>query len=143
MERMFCEYFGEQLTRRENKTNMHSSQIRGDYALQKSIFIPLTKESFGDFLRRKTWELRRAEKQWNEKQIFFGRKATLSCGYSGRRLRGIVGQVIFGSLESIFRQVPLCKIEPRAKSKKEAISMNIDMLGTAEKYIAFEIILKN
>lgn len=106
----------------------------------KNLFVPLTKDSFFDFFRGKSFELRRAERQWNEKQIISCRMVTLSCGYSGRRIIGVINKVIFGSLSKIFQVVPWQKIEPRAKNKKEAIRANKKLLGNANRYVAFEII---
>ena len=106
----------------------------------KNLFVPLTKDSFLDFSRGKSFELRRAERQWNEKQIFTYRTVTLSYGYSGRRATGVINKVVFGSLSKIFRVVPWQKIEPRAKNKKEATKTNRKLLGKTNRHVAFEIV---
>ncbi len=104
------------------------------------VFIPLAKEPFFDFkLYGKTYELRRLERQWTEKNVRTGRHATVSCGYSGARLEGTIGLVIIGSLNEIFREVDFKKIEPRAKTVREAINENLKTLGRAKRYIAFEV----
>ena len=108
---------------------------------QKNLFVPLNKESFNDFLKGKRYELRKAERGWNKKQLYTGRNVTLSCGYSGQRLYGKIGEVIFGSLDKIFSKVQFNKIEPLSKSKREARTINLKMLGQVNEYVAFEVIL--
>ena len=107
----------------------------------KNLFVPLNKETFKDFSKGKTFEVRSADRGWNRKQIYIGRGVTLSCGYSGARLSGVIGKVIFGSMRKIFTKVPFRKIEPLAKSCNEAKKVNMELLGTAQEYVAFEIIL--
>ncbi|MEK9179979.1 MAG: hypothetical protein AAB897_01025 [Patescibacteria group bacterium] len=108
------------------------------------VFVPLATESFEDFRSRgKRWEVRRAERQWNRGQLRTGRKTTLSCGYSGPRLYGKIGRVVFGSLQTIFRLIPFEQIEPCAKNKQEAIKENLELLGPVKEYVAFEVILEN
>lgn len=108
---------------------------------QKNIFVPLNKESFNDFYRGKSYEIRKAGRVWNRGQLYTGRYVTISCGYSGPRLYGKIGEVIFGSLDEIFSKIQFNKIEPLAKSKKEAKTINLKMLGQANEYVAFEVIL--
>ena len=109
---------------------------------EKPVFVPLSKDPFDDFRSRgKRWEVRRAERQWNHRQLRKSRKVTLSCGYSGARLYGIIGRIVFGSLRTIFRLIPLREIEPRTKSRKEAVQENLKALGHAKEYVAFEVIL--
>jgi len=103
------------------------------------LFVPLTKQSFEDFRKGKIFEVRILRRQWSKKNVRSGRHVTLSCGYSGPRIEGKVGQVLTGSLGNIIRRLPFHKIEPRAKSKTEAVRMNLEILGEAEEYIAFEI----
>lgn len=103
------------------------------------LFVPLTKESFNDFLRGKEYEIRAMRRQWTKKNVRTGRRVTLSLGYSGDRINGIIGKVFTGSLKSIFRRILLKKAEPRARSRAEAVEMNKKILGAAIKYIAFEI----
>ncbi|MDP3725864.1 MAG: hypothetical protein Q8R36_01565 [bacterium] len=107
----------------------------------KSVFVPLNKEAFRDFSKGKTFEVRRAERGWNRNQIYTGRGITLSCGYSGARLSGVIGKVIFGSIRKIFKEVLFKKIEPLAKNCNEAKKINTKLLGIAQEYVAFEIIL--
>lgn len=107
----------------------------------KNLFVPLTKETFDDFSKGKVFELRKSERGWNRKQIVSGRGITLSCGYSGKRLYGKVGKVIFGNLETIFRKIPFKMIEPSTTSQKHAKLINFNQLGWAREYVAFEVIL--
>lgn len=110
--------------------------------VEKPVFVALTKEAFEDFSQGKRYEVRRAERQWNRKQLRPGRKVVLSCGYGkSARLTGKIGRVIFGTLEEIFKRVHFQEIEPRAYNRKVAIRMNRKTLGPAEEYVAFEIIL--
>jgi hypothetical protein len=103
------------------------------------VFIPLTKASFEDFKIGKIYEVRRAERQWSKKNLRTGRHATVSCGYSGARIEGTIGHVVTGSLRNILRYIPLHEVEPRAKNKHQAFCMNLETLGEAPCYIAFEI----
>ncbi len=107
----------------------------------KNIFVPLTKDAFNDFSRGKIFEIRKAERCWNRNQIYTGRGVTLSCGYSGSRRHGIIGKVIFGSLDDLFKKVSFRKIEPLAKSHVEAIRANRKLLGRSLEYVAFEVIM--
>ncbi len=107
----------------------------------KNIFVPLTKEAFSDFSKGKVFEIRKVERGWNRNQIYTGRGVTLSCGYSGPRLPGVIGKVIFGSLNGLFKKVSFKKIEPSAKNRAEAIKINFKLLGRSPKYVAFEVIL--
>lgn len=107
----------------------------------KNIFVPLSKEAFGDFSRGKIFEIRKAGRGWNRNQIYTGRHVTLSCGYSGPRLYGTVGKVIWGSLDAIFKTLSFNKVEPSAKNITIAKKVNLDILGQSREYVAFEIIL--
>lgn len=107
----------------------------------KNLFVPLNRGSFDDFSIGKTFEVRRAERQWNRRQIYTGRGVTVACGYSGPRLYGTIGKVILGDLDRIFKTVPFGKIEPRAKNRKEAKMENAKLIGATREYVAFEIIL--
>ncbi len=104
------------------------------------LFVPLTKESFEDFDKGKTWEVRRMERQWTPRNVYPGRRVTLSCGYSGSRIEGKIGRVLIGSLKQIFESVSLSAVEPRAKSKTEAVRMNAVLLGKSKTYIAFQTV---
>ncbi len=103
------------------------------------VFVPLTKENFEDFKRGKKWELRKSERKFSPKHVRSGRHVTVSCGYSGERIEGVIGEVHVGTLREIFARIPFAHIEPRATSNTEAIEMNITTLGKAPQYIAFEI----
>ena len=103
-------------------------------------FVPLTEENFNDFDNGKDFELRKAERGWTPKNIRTGRRVTVSCGYgTKRRIEGRIGQVIVGTLEEIFEKVAFKRIEPRARDRHHARLMNIEILGNASQYIAFEI----
>lgn len=115
---------------------------RRDALKKRPLFVPLTKEAFDDFLWGKLWEVRRAKRQWNKKQLFHGRRVVVSCGYSGPRLFGKIEMVLFGSLKHIFKKAIFKEIEPRAKSRKAAIKMEVETLGPAKEYAAFKISLE-
>ncbi len=109
----------------------------------RPLFVSLTRDAFEDFLHGKEWELRKAELQWNERQVFPGRKVTLACGYSGPRMKGLtIGKVIFGKLEEIFQHVPWKKVEPRAENEAEAIKLNLLLVGQSRCYVAFQVGIK-
>lgn len=58
---------------------------------EKPLFIPLRREWFEAFERDdKDTEYRAYGPRWNERTCRIGREATLSFGYSGRRLSKVV-----------------------------------------------------
>lgn len=58
---------------------------------QRPLFIPLKTEHFRAFEDgSKTEEYRLYGRGWNERTCTVGRPATLSHGYSGKRLRAVV-----------------------------------------------------
>lgn len=58
---------------------------------EKPLFVPLKREHFEAFERGdKTEEYRVYGPRWNENTCRIGRAVTLSLGYSGRRLTGVV-----------------------------------------------------
>ena len=60
---------------------------------RRPLFLPLRREHFAAFADgSKTTEWRRWGPTWNEK-IEPGREITLSCGYRGARLHGVVVRV--------------------------------------------------
>jgi hypothetical protein len=108
------------------------------------LFVPLTKEAYKDFLERgKEYEVRVHKSQYGPKYVYSGRAVELRKGYSGESVWGIVGEVVAGSLEEIFSEVELARIEPMANSIDEAIGMNRQLLGSAEEYVAFQVVLSN
>lgn len=59
---------------------------------EKPLFIPLRTEWFRKFESGdKTTEYRAYGPRWNERTCRVGRKATISHGYSGKRLHRVVG----------------------------------------------------
>lgn len=55
------------------------------------MFIPLKKKYFEQFARgEKKHEFRLYGKRWNERVCRPGRDVTLSCGYSGARIKGTI-----------------------------------------------------
>ena len=105
------------------------------------LFVPLSKDAFYDFRDRgKAVEIRKYGRNFTEKTVFPGRAVELRLGYSGNEsIWGVIGQVVIGSMELIFEEFELHRVEPRFTSVDEAIKDNIDLLGSAEKEIAFEI----
>jgi hypothetical protein len=58
---------------------------------QRPLFIPLKTEYFRAFENgSQSEELRRYGPRWNERTCTLGRPATLSHGYSGKRLKAVV-----------------------------------------------------
>jgi hypothetical protein len=58
------------------------------------LFVPLRGEWFDAFeAGTKTWEHRLLHRGWNETNCVVGRRVTLSRGYSGRRLYGVITDV--------------------------------------------------
>lgn len=62
----------------------------------KPLFVPLAGVWFDQFASGvKTWEHRLARRQWNTRQVYVGRRVTLSRGYGkSRRLHGVITQVL-------------------------------------------------
>jgi len=109
--------------------------------MSKSLFVPLTTRFFFQFKNEgKKFELRKYGKRWNENHVYPTRKVTISHGYSGKRIKGMVGVVHIGSLSKIFKIIPYRLIIADAKSKKEAIESVELLLGNVGKFIAFEFI---
>lgn len=90
---------------------------RGTYVApldMKALFIPLKREWFAAFESGdKTTEWRAYGKRWNERTCPIGRLATVSLGYSGKRLRFVVA----GFRKTRRSSAPLAalSIYPRAK----------------------------
>jgi hypothetical protein len=58
---------------------------------EKPLFIPLNRQYWEAFAAgTKTEEWRRHSPRWNARTCRPGRPVVLSCGYSGRRLQGVV-----------------------------------------------------
>jgi hypothetical protein len=58
------------------------------------LFVPLKGEWFDAFENgSKEWEHRLMRRQWTAAQCVIGRRVTLSRGYSGRRLYGVITDV--------------------------------------------------
>lgn len=109
---------------------------------EEPVFVPLTAENFESFAWGKQFELRRAERQWNKGQLRPGRTVVLARGYGWPRFHGRIGKrIVFGSLDKIFRTLPYKEIELEAKTRAEAVRINRKLLGRAEEYVAFEMIL--
>lgn len=58
---------------------------------RRPLFVPLMRAPFDAFeTGTKQHEWRRYGRGWNESTCAIGREVTLSLGYSGRRLRGVI-----------------------------------------------------
>lgn len=65
--------------------------MRNATQTEKSLFIPLKRQWFDAFADgSKKVEYRLYGPRWNERVCRVGRRATISCGYSGARLYGVV-----------------------------------------------------
>ena len=107
-----------------------------------ALFVAVTKEAYEDFLNGKKYEVRRLGKRWSEDKLNPSRAVVIGRGYSGPRLRGVIGKrIVIGSMDRIFYKISFLEVEPRCKDKEEAIRINRELLGESEKYIAFEVIL--
>lgn len=108
------------------------------------LFVNLTSESFVDFeTRGKAYEVGAyGGGGFTEKNIYEGRPLELRKAYSRGSLWGKIGKIFTGSLEDIFDSVGDYKlIEPRAESKEDAISENVEILKRPERYIVFEVLI--
>ena len=116
----------------------------GIRAEERPVFVPLTADVFESFAWGKQFELRRAERQWNKNQLRPGRTVVLARGYGWPRFYGKIGKrIVFGSLLKIFRLLPYKEIELEAKNRAEAVKLNRKLLGRAEKYVAFEVVVRS
>ncbi len=105
------------------------------------MLVVVTSEVFRDYYLGKEWEIRHLGARYNPKQILGGRDVEIRKGYSGERLeRMLTGELVMGSLERIFRHIPLEKAEPRAKSMAEAVRENKAMISGGAPYIAFRVV---
>lgn len=68
-----------------------NSDALASVSVEKPLFVPLRKEWFEAFASgTKQEEWRQYGRRWNEKTCRMGRPVTLSLGYSGARLAGVV-----------------------------------------------------
>ena len=111
--------------------------------LEKRLFVNLTFEAFMDFTERgKRYEVRAYGRGWTERNVYAGRRVELRKAFSRGSLWGRINDVKTGTLEEIFdRIIDYHLVEPRAKSREEAIDENKKLLNYAKNYIAFEIVL--
>ncbi len=105
------------------------------------LFVNLTGDSFDDFgLRGKRYEVRAYDSRFNEKTVFRGRQVELRKAYSRGSIWTIIGDVfVLDDLSDFFQAVDYRKVEPRAKSREDAIAENARLLKNPEKYIVFEV----
>ena len=111
-------------------------------ALQGSnrLFVNLKSQYYEDFVSRgKRYELRAYGDQWTEEHVYAGRRVELRNAWSRGSLWGTVGKAMTGSLEDIFDSISYKLVEPRAKSRKDAIADNLGLYKPGQKYIAFEV----
>lgn len=91
------------------------------------LFVPLSSEPYAWFESgTKTWELRKAERQFTEKHLRPGRDVELRRGYSDPRnsLWGRISDVKRAkSVEQFFQSVPYRQVIPKAENRSEAISI--------------------
>ena len=60
----------------------------------KPLFCPLKKQYFNQFKDgTKSTEYRGYGRQWTERTVIIGRPITLSCGYNGERIHGIISSL--------------------------------------------------
>ena len=104
------------------------------------LFVNLTGDSFDDFgLRGKRYEVRAYDSRFNEKTVFNGRRVEFRKAYSRGSLWTTIGDVFIGDLATFFQAVNYKRVEPRAKSREEAIVENTRLLKNPQKYIIFEV----
>lgn len=108
---------------------------------REKIVVPLKPESFLDFRERgKEYVLKRYGRNFNEKNVYPNKRVLLRNAYSGREeLRGRIGRVVIGELESIFREIDYRLVTPRAKTMSEAISSIKTIPEDKSVYIAFQV----
>ena len=104
------------------------------------LFVPLITEHWDAFdIGTKGWEVRNAVGNFAPKFVRLDRKVELRKGYSkGNSIWGEIHDVaVFDTVEDVLEQVPFHRILPNARSKREAVKIITDLLGTEHKKIAF------
>ncbi len=81
----------------------------------KPLFIPLRREWYEAFASgSKTHEWRRYGPGWNERTCTIGRPVTLSLGYSGARLHGVITSFAVepapSAAAALFGECTLCAV---------------------------------
>ena len=106
------------------------------------LFVPLNSGPFDDFsFNGKTFEIRGYGRQYTEKHVYPGRDVELRKGYSGESLKGKIGQIEIGSLSQILKKIDYKLVIPLASSELSAFKKIKEILGSREKYIAFEVLM--
>ena len=127
--------------------NAASRESNSDRNGPDRVFVPLSAEPYSWFdSGKKTWELRKAERQFTETHLRPGRDVELRRGYSdaGTALWGrIIDVVRAKSVEEFFRLVPHSVVIPTAASEEEAVETAKKILklenGSSKDVIGFEI----
>ncbi|MFH1400920.1 MAG: hypothetical protein ABIH41_05345 [Nanoarchaeota archaeon] len=106
------------------------------------LFVNLSTEPYLDFLERgKRYEIRAYGRNgFHEANVYDGRPVELRRAWSRGSIFGTVGEVVVGSIDDIFDAIDYALIEPRVRTREEAVAENRTMLKNPEKYIAFEVI---
>ena len=78
------------------------------------LFVPVMSRFFDQFANgTKTWEIRRAVKQWRPLFVYPGRRVEIRRGYSGGSFFGTIGKVVLAnSVTALFHQVPAQQAAP-------------------------------
>jgi len=104
------------------------------------LFVNLTSTCFDDFMERgKRYEVRAYNSRFNEKTVYAGRQVELRKAYSRGSAWTTIVSVFIGDIQEFLNRVDYRKIEPRAKSREEAVAENARLLGNPARYIIFEV----
>ncbi len=109
----------------------------------KRLFVPLTALAFEDFRDNgKEVEVRRCERQYAQQHIILERDVELRRGYSGASLWGTIIDVRTGTLDEVIGAYDLRIVEPCCANVEDAVRENRELLGDAERYIAFRMLIR-
>ncbi|MDD5192957.1 MAG: hypothetical protein PHF67_00045 [Candidatus Nanoarchaeia archaeon] len=106
------------------------------------LFVNLRTIYFEQFRNRtKRYEIRSYGKGFNEKYVYTDRDVELRNAWNRGSLFGTIGEVVIGSLDNILDKVDYRLILSESNSREDAKRTITEILGTCDKYVAFEVIL--
>jgi len=138
---------GTSMKERAKTTERASTKTGSERNGPDRVFVPLSAEPYSWFESgKKTWELRKAQRQFTETHLRTGRYVELRRGYSDARtaLWGQISDVIRArSVEEFFLTVPHSAVIPAARSVQEAIQIAKEILNLGSQsnmdVIGFEV----
>jgi hypothetical protein len=103
--------------------------------------IYLKQEMYDWYYAGKEYELRAPFGQFSPKNVIRGRRVILYRGQTGISRKGVIGEVLLGSLDVILDKVEPEKFAPSVSSEEELKRGAVQIMGNHQNYIAFQVIL--